>query len=131
MRNLQAELEMSILLIAHNLGVVAEMADEVAVMYMRRIVEQADVVRLFDDPQHPYTQALLQSIPGRETQLGARLKVIVGSVPDPFQQIPGCPFNPRCEEMVSSKCDQGEPPPLLELDQGHEVACVVRQMERE
>jgi len=131
MRNLQAELEMSILLITHDLGVVAETADEVAVMYMGRIVEQSDVVRLFDDPQHPYTQALLQSVPGRETQPGARLKVIAGSIPDPFQQIPGCPFNPRCEEMVSGQCDQGEPPPLVELDPGHHAACVVRQMERE
>lgn len=131
MRNLQAELEMSILLITHDLGVVAEMADEVAVMYMGRIVERSDVVRLFDDPQHPYTQALLQSVPGRETQPGSRLKVIAGSVPDPFQQIPGCPFNPRCEEMVSDRCDQGDPPPLLELDPGRHAACVVRQMERE
>lgn len=127
MRDLQGELQMSILLITHDLGVVAEMADEVAVMYMGRIVEQADVVRLFDDPQHPYTQALLQSVPGRETQHGTRLKVIAGSVPDPFQKIAGCPFHPRCEEAVSGKCDQGEPPLLFELHPGQKVACFMRQ----
>jgi oligopeptide/dipeptide ABC transporter ATP-binding protein len=127
MRDLQEELGMSILLITHDLGVVAEMADEVAVMYMGRIVEQADAIRLFNAPQHPYTQALLQSIPGREIQPGARLKVIAGSVPDPFQKIAGCPFHPRCEEVVLGKCNQDEPPPLLELGAGRQVACVVRQ----
>jgi len=128
MRDLQAELGMSILLITHDLGVVAEMAEEVAVMYMGRVVEETDVGRIFDAPQHPYTQALLQSVPGRETQPGLRLKVIAGSVPDPFQRIKGCPFHPRCEEAVPGMCDQGEPPQLFELNPGHSVACLVRQM---
>jgi len=74
MRDLQAELGMSILLITHDLGVVAEMADQVAVMYLGRIVEETDVTRIYKTPQHPYTQALLQSVPGRETLPGARLK---------------------------------------------------------
>jgi oligopeptide/dipeptide ABC transporter ATP-binding protein len=127
MRDLQAELGMSILLITHDLGVVAEMADKVAVMYMGRVVEEADAVRLFNDPQHPYTQALLQSVPGREAQPGAKLRVISGSVPDPFQKIPGCTFHPRCEEAASGQCDQA-PPLLFELSPGHKVACVMRQI---
>jgi len=127
MRGLQADLGMSILLITHDLGVVAEMADEVAVMYLGRIVEQAATARVFDSPQHPYTRALLQSIPGRETARKARLKVITGSVPGPFQRIPGCPFHPRCEETVPGECDQGGPPPLLETHPDHTVACLVRR----
>lgn len=129
MRDLQAELGMSILLITHDLGVVAEMADEIAVMYMGRIVEETDTDRLFNSPQHPYTCALLQSVPGRGTQSGARLKVIAGAVPDPFQKIPGCTFHPRCEEAIAGRCDQGEAPQLLELKPGHKVACVIRQIQ--
>jgi peptide/nickel transport system ATP-binding protein len=94
---------------------------------MGRIVEEADVNRIFKTPQHPYTQALLRSVPGRETLPGSRLKVIAGVVPDPFQRIPGCPFHPRCEEAVSGKCDCGDPPGLLELKPGHKAACLVRQ----
>lgn len=127
MRDLQVELGMSILLITHDLGVVAEMADQVAVMYLGKIVEETDVNRIFRSPQHPYTQALLQSVPGRETLPGSRLKVIAGTVPDPFQRIPGCSFHPRCEEAVSGKCDSGDSPELLELVQGHKAACVIRQ----
>jgi len=97
MRDLQTEFEMSILLITHDLGVVAEMADQVAVMYMGRIVEQAEMTNLFTNPQHPYTQALLESIPRRGKQPKTELKVIAGSVPNPFEQITGCPFHPRCE----------------------------------
>jgi peptide/nickel transport system ATP-binding protein len=130
MRDLQAESTMSIMLITHDLGVVAEMADEVAVMYMGRIIEQTDSINLFNNPQHPYTQALLQSVPGRDTRPGSRLKVIAGSVPDPFQNIAGCPFHPRCQEAISSKCDQGNPPELEELSQGHNVACVARKISR-
>ena len=126
MRELQAEFGMSILLITHDLGVVAEMADEVAVMYMGREVEQAPMEQLLTNPQHPYTQALLQSVPGRGTQPKAKLKVIAGSIPDPFQRIPGCAFHPRCQEAIAGACNQGEAPPLLELSSQHHVACIVR-----
>jgi peptide/nickel transport system ATP-binding protein len=131
MRALQAELGMSILLITHDLGVVAEMAREVAVMYWGRIVERAATQAIYAGPQHPYTRALLRSIPGRGTQRKARLRVISGSVPDPFQRIPGCPFHPRCEEAQPGLCDQGDPPPLLELAPGHWVACSIRQKGQE
>ena len=128
MRELQQESGMSILLITHDLGVVAEMAHEVAVMYLGRIVEQADVQQIFADPQHPYTRALLQSIPGRAPRKTA-LHAIPGSVPDAFQQIAGCPFHPRCTEAVNGLCDTGDRPALIELAGGHKVACVVRERE--
>jgi len=127
MRDLQAEFEMSILLITHDLGVVAEMADQVAVMYMGRIVEQAEMTDLFTNPQHPYTQALLESIPGRGKQPKAELKVIAGSVPNPFEQITGCPFHPRCEEFSDGHCNQGDPPMLSQLRANQHVACFIRE----
>ncbi|MBM4040702.1 MAG: ABC transporter ATP-binding protein [Planctomycetes bacterium] len=126
MRRLQAELGMSILLITHDLGVVAEMASQVAVMYWGRIVEQAPTEAIYADPQHPYTRALLRSIPGRGTRRKARLQVIAGSVPDPFEHLPGCPFHPRCDEARPGVCDAGEPPPLHEVRPGHLVACFRR-----
>ena len=127
MRDLQAEFEMSILLITHDLGVVAEMADQVAVMYMGRIVEQAEMTDLFTNPQHPYTQALLESVPGRGKQPKAELKVIAGSVPNPFEQITGCPFHPRCEEFSDGHCNQGDPPMLSQLRANQHVACFIRE----
>jgi len=127
MRRLQAELGMSILLITHDLGVVAETAAEVAVMYWGRIVERAPTVALFTGPQHPYTRALLRSLPGRGTRRKARLQVIAGSVPDPFERLPGCPFHPRCGDARRGLCDQGDPPPLVEVRPGHFVACHARR----
>ncbi len=127
MRDLQAEFGMSILLITHDLGIVAEMADRVAVMYLGRIVEEANVEQIFTQPQHPYTRALLQSIPGRGVQPGGRLKVIAGSVPDPFQRISGCPFHPRCEEAIPEMCDQGDPPGSVEILPRQRTACMVRR----
>jgi peptide/nickel transport system ATP-binding protein len=129
MRQLQSELNMSVLLITHNLGVVAEMAERVAVMYLGRIVEEADIHPIFRKPLHPYTQALLKSIPGRGEQRKTALKVIRGALPDPFTTVPGCPFHPRCDEAEKGLCDIGDPPPLIELDPGHGAACWVRQRE--
>ncbi len=129
MSDLQKEMGMSILLITHDLGVVAQLADEVAVMYMGRVVEQAPVDKIFEDPRHPYTRALLQSIPGMAVERKTPLKAIRGSVPDPFTTLAGCPYHPRCDEMVPGKCDTGERPPLLEDKPGHANACWVRHME--
>ena len=129
MRDLQAELGMSIMLITHDLGVVAETAERVAVMYLGRIVEQADSEQIFSAPKHPYTQALMKSIPGMTDQRKAKLKAIKGSVPDPFTRISGCPFYPRCEEAVAGRCDRGNPPLLLEIEPGHKVACLLRHGE--
>lgn len=128
MRQLQADLGMAILLITHDLGVVAQMAHEVAVMYLGRVVEFGTVEQIFEDPQHPYTQALLRSLPG--THIGERkaeLEVIEGSVPDPFTRLPGCPFAPRCREAEAGLCDTGERPELHEVRAGHTVACRKRE----
>ena len=123
MRDLQQEQGMSIMLITHDLAVVAEMAHEVAVMYLGRVVEQADVKTIFANPQHPYTEALLKSISTMDTKRKTKLAVIKGSVPDPFQQITGCQFHPRCPEAVAGKCDVGDRPSLVNISPGHAHAC--------
>ena len=122
LRDLQQESGMTILLITHDFGVVAEMARQVAVMYLGRIVEQAPVARIFAAPQHPYTRALLAAMPSRATR-GAPLYTIPGSVPDPFTQLSGCPFHPRCDVCLPDRCTSGPPPALVEVAEAHSVAC--------
>ena len=129
MRQLQTEFDMAILLITHDLGVVAQMADDVAVMYMGRIVEFGSVKKIFADPQHPYTIALMRSLPGLGVERKSRLQVIEGSVPDPFQRLQGCPFHPRCTEAEAGRCDRGDRPPLIEIEEGHHSACLKRHPE--
>ena len=124
MQNLQAETGMSIIFITHDLGVVAEMCDQVAVMYLGKVVERADVDSIFYDPQHPYTKALLRSIPRLEKRKQRRLAVIRGSVPDPSVRPPGCPFHPRCPEFIPGVCN-AEEPPMITLPDGREVRCVL------
>jgi oligopeptide/dipeptide ABC transporter ATP-binding protein len=121
MRQLKRDFGMSILLITHDLGVVAEMADEVAVMYAGKIVEQAPVGELFHAPQHPYTRGLLASIPTLETPKGQRLNVIKGSVPNPYRLPPGCAFVPRCPDAMP-RC-RTEPPPMFTPRPGHLARC--------
>jgi oligopeptide/dipeptide ABC transporter ATP-binding protein len=125
MRGLKQELGMALLLITHDLGVVAEMADEVAVMYLGRVVEQAPTRDLYAHPLHPYTEALLLSIPGRAAP-GSQLRTIAGSVPDALAHMAGCPFHPRCTAPLAGQCDRGEPPELIEVSPGHRVACALR-----
>ncbi len=124
MRRLQGELGMAIMYITHNLGVVAQMAEQVAVMYMGKIVEQADVDTIFHNPLHPYMRALLESIPrlGQRTRERRRLASIRGMVPDPYALPQGCSFHPRCQEAVAGRCDLEEPP-LVEVEAGHLVRC--------
>jgi oligopeptide/dipeptide ABC transporter ATP-binding protein len=127
MRDLQGELGMAIMYITHNLGVIAEMAAEVAVMYMGKIVEQTDVQAIFFDPLHPYTQALLKSIPQLDdavTDRGhrRRLEVIEGMVPDPYSALKGCSFHPRCPQAMVDLCNQVEPE-SVEVKPGHVVRC--------
>ncbi|MBN1439882.1 MAG: ABC transporter ATP-binding protein [Anaerolineales bacterium] len=126
MRRLQEELGMSILFITHNLGVIAQMADRVAVMYLGKVVEDAAVDELFYNPLHPYTQALLQSIPrlGFKQGRAERLASISGSVPDPYNLPKGCPFHPRCARRVPGVCEKEEPPRVI-VEPGHEVRCVL------
>ena len=129
MRRLQSERDMAILLITHDLGVVAQMADEVAVMYMGRVVEFGPVERIFAAPRHPYTIALMRSLPGLGVERKSRLQVIEGSVPDPFQRLDGCPFHPRCAEFRNGLCNAGARPPLVDVDPGHSTACLIRHEE--
>jgi oligopeptide/dipeptide ABC transporter ATP-binding protein len=123
MKRLQQDMGKSVLLITHDLGVVAQMADEVAVMYLGRIVEYAAVREIFKQPRHPYTMALLESLPSLH-QAHAQLKSIRGSVPSLTEIPPGCPFHPRCDYFQAGRCDSGGPPPLREIDPGHKAACV-------
>jgi peptide/nickel transport system ATP-binding protein/oligopeptide transport system ATP-binding protein len=118
--DLQARLGMAILIITHDLGVIAEIADEVIVMYAGKIVESAPVKQLFADPQHPYTIGLLGSIP-RLGEYRERLATIEGTVPSPANQPKGCRFSPRCP-FSDARCRE-EPPPLRTLEEGHAVAC--------
>ena len=124
MRRLQDELGMAIMYITHNLGVVAQMSEEVAVMYMGKVVEQANVDTIFHNPQHPYTRALLESIPrlGQRTRDRQRLASIRGMVPDPYAIPKGCSFHPRCSKVIPGVCDQQEPP-LFKVGRGHDARC--------
>jgi len=122
MKGLTRELGTSVLLITHDLGVVAQMADEVAVMYLGRIVEQADVRSIMKGPRHPYTMGLLASLPS--LSVGKTLRSIRGSVPSLTDMPPGCPFHPRCTYSVSGRCDAGGAPPLDDVGGGRKVACV-------
>lgn len=122
-KDLQADLGTSVLFITHDLAVVAQMADDVAVMYLGRIVEQSDVRTVLKKPRHPYTIGLLKSLPGVSTKT-ERLPSIEGSVPGLTDIPAGCPFHPRCPYAVSGVCDVGGPPELHEVADGHSVACV-------
>ncbi|MDH7487133.1 MAG: ABC transporter ATP-binding protein [Anaerolineae bacterium] len=128
LRNLQSELGMAIMYITHNLGVVAQMCEDVIVMYMGRVVEETSVDALFHSPLHPYTQALLRSIPrlGQKTRERRRLESIRGTVPDPYAIPKGCSFHPRCHQRIRGVCDQQEPP-YVEVEPGHKVRCLLYQ----
>ncbi|AUC56731.1 dipeptide ABC transporter ATP-binding protein DppD (plasmid) [Sagittula sp. P11] len=121
MRRLQKDMDMTILFITHDMGVVAEMADEVAVMYSGTVVEQAGVDALFDAPRHPYTQGLLHSIPHPDPRVQDRLVPIPGSVPPLSARPPGCAFAPRCA-FAQDACMS--PVPLETKAPGHRSACI-------
>ncbi|MDH4618695.1 ABC transporter ATP-binding protein [Brevibacillus sp. AY1] len=120
MRELKEKTQTAILLVTHDLGVVAEMCDRVIVMYAGEIVEEADVDTLFHNPKHPYTRGLLESIPNLEEKK-RRLFSIAGQVPTPDTVIPGCRFRDRCPDAIA-RCEQ-EHPELLELEQSHTCRC--------
>ncbi len=121
LRYLQTEYNMALLLITHDLGVVAEMADRVMVMYTGKILEAADIDTLFRDPRHPYTQGLLESAPRLGVGRGEVLRGIPGTVPD-FLELPsGCTFHPRCN-LAEDECTRAFPP-LEEIAPGRQCAC--------
>ncbi len=121
-RDLQRDMGMSVMFITHDLGVVAKIADEVAVMYLGMVVEHGTVEATFNDPKHPYTRALLGSIPELSTRKRARLNAIRGSIPHPLNRPKGCPFHSRCDFAVNGVCDASVPP-LTPLPDGREVRC--------
>ena len=126
LRKLQRERGMAIMLITHNLGVVSEMADDVVVMYLGRVVEQGNVDDIFHDPKHPYTKALLQSIPSIESVPRLKLATISGSIPHPFNRPTGCPFHPRCVSFIAGRCDK-DVPLLQAVGEGRTVSCFLYQ----
>jgi oligopeptide/dipeptide ABC transporter ATP-binding protein len=119
LREMKAAFDLSLLLITHDLGVIAETADRVAVMYAGRIVEEGPVRPILRDPHHPYTRGLLASIPGRSR--GTRLRAIEGAVPNPGELPPGCAFNPRCPDRFEP-CT-GAPPPDYTVGADHKAKC--------
>jgi oligopeptide/dipeptide ABC transporter ATP-binding protein len=122
MLSLQEQYNMSLLFITHDLGVVAEIADDVAVMYLGRIVERSDADTVFNDPQHPYTQALLRSVP-KIAMKREELDPIKGMVPSPFRRPSGCTFHPRCAQRMAH-CNQIEPA-ATQLSENHTVRCLL------
>jgi len=112
LRRLQEEKNISLMLITHDMGVIAEMADEVAVMYLGRVVEVAPVRELFAAPRHPYTRALLRAVPSILAQPRQRLSTIGGAVPHPGSRPSGCAFHPRCSERVGAICMERLPDPV-------------------
>lgn len=125
MKELQEDYGMALLFITHDLGVVAEIADDVAVMYLGNVVEHADVDTVFNNPQHPYTKALLQSIPKIELELG-ELNPIEGMVPSPFERPEGCPFHPRCSMSIQGLCNVIAPQTIA-LNDEHYVRCLIHE----
>ena len=126
LRKIQKQRGMAIMLITHNLGVVAEMADDVVVMYLGRVVEQGPVDAIFHDAKHPYTKALLQSIPSIESLPRMKLPTITGTIPHPFNRPTGCPFHPRCVSFMPGRCDTAVPP-LLPVGDGRTASCFLYQ----
>jgi peptide/nickel transport system ATP-binding protein len=121
LRDLQDDLDMAILFVTHDLGVVAEMADRVVVLYAGKVMERGDVHAIFDDPAHPYTRALLECVPGQ----GGDRTAIGGQFPSPIDPPAGCRFHTRCPHAVEA-CRTGEQPPFesVDGDPGHVVSCV-------
>lgn len=126
----RSELGMAILFITHDLGIVAHLADKVAIMYAGRIVEHGDVRSIFHRPFHPYTRALLDAVPRLgDIDASRRLNAIPGSVPSIFEPLTGCQFHPRCARRVDGSCNV-VPPPEVDLGGGHLVNCVLASREK-
>ncbi len=122
LRSLQDQTGMAIMLITHNMGVIAEMADQVVVMYLGRVVEEGTADAIFSASKHPYTQSLLRSIPSIHSTPKVQLPTISGTIPHPYHRPAGCPFHPRCPDVMPGVCDQHEPE-LLSVGDEHQVSC--------
>ena len=120
LRELQKKYRTAVIFITHDLGVIAQIAREVVVMYLGRVMEQGPVDDIFHEAKHPYTRALLRSIPGLQVTPRVPLPIITGSLPHPFNRPRGCPFHPRCESVIRGECDQRVP--ALQPVGGHQRA---------
>jgi peptide/nickel transport system ATP-binding protein len=121
-RRLQQEQDLAVILITHDMGVIAEMADDVVVMYLGKEVEIGPVDAIFHQPRHPYTQSLLRSIPSVLARPRSRLATITGSIPHPFARPAGCPFHPRCPDKIPGICDTVVPSETA-IGERHATAC--------
>ncbi len=117
---------MSVVLITHNMAIVAELAHEVIVMYLGTVAEKGSVKAILDDPKHPYTQALMRSLPSLDTEPKTILAAVRGTVPDPHARPPGCPFSDRCLQFMKDSCDASVPP-LYAVGEGHMVSCYLHR----
>lgn len=127
-RELQDDMGMAVMFITHDLGVVAEIADTVAVMYLGRVIERADVDDIFHSPKHPYTRGLLRSVPRLGIAVGEDPDAIEGMVPGPYSRPTGCSFHPRCREMMPGICDRIEPG-RTDFASGRSVRCLLHDPE--
>jgi oligopeptide/dipeptide ABC transporter ATP-binding protein len=130
LRALQHKYQTAIIFITHDLGVIAQMANFVIVMYLGRIMEEGPVDDIFHAPKHPYTKALLRSIPSAQIETRAVLPAITGALPHPFNRPSGCPFHPRCAEVQQSRCTTSVPT-LHALGPRQEVSCFLHGSEAE
>lgn len=123
LKDLQEEFGMAVLFISHNLGIISDISDDVLVVYSGRVMEQASVEVMFRNPIHPYTKALLKSVPGIDTPVGTELATIEGTLPDALTHIIGCPFWGRCTECGGAKICRDTPYELTQVEDRHFVAC--------
>ncbi len=126
LRRLQQDRNAAIIFITHDLGVIAQMADDVMVMYLGLVMEQGPVDTIFHTPKHPYTRALLRSIPSVHSEPRVSLPTISGSIPHPFNKPTGCPFYPRCDQFMAGKCDK-ETPALVQVGEKQFASCFLYQ----
>ncbi|MFM8679905.1 MAG: ABC transporter ATP-binding protein, partial [Alphaproteobacteria bacterium] len=130
LRDLQARHGTAIVFITHDLGVIAQMASHVVVMYLGRVMEEGPVDAIFHAPRHPYTRALLRSMPGMHGETRVALPTISGTLPHPFNRPSGCPFHPRCEEAIAGRC-QARVPVLRPVGGGQSASCFLHHDEAE
>lgn len=127
-RGLQKRIGMAVMFITHNLGVIAQIADSIAIMYLGQVVEYGPVREILRNPKHPYTVDLLRAVPRLGKTAGQRLVAIEGSIPGPFHWPTGCPFHPRCSQVMLGRCDVTTPS-LTRLDDHHSVGCFLYEPE--
>ena len=130
MRGLQKRIGMAVMFITHNLGVIAQIADTVAIMYLGQVVEYGPVREILRNPKHPYTVDLLRAVPRLGKTAGQRLVAIEGSIPSPFQRPSGCPFHPRCSRMMPGRCEVIMPA-VTEFDNQHTARCLLYEPEKQ